>query len=168
MPTLEIPPSELLERLFRLVAEEDETLLEECRWLVLGAKLAAAVALPGKAPDLGQLVSLLRLLRHRAPALEPLGRKLAGNSQHCEDALVEIAVDQLLEHADWEHPTQVLERPLPDFHKLFIASRSRVEDAGDGERSAVESMSSKMERAWRIAEGARVRRERMQGGRRPG
>lgn len=167
MPTLEIPSYELLEQLFRLVAEEEESLLEGCRWLVLGKQLATVLGLPGEAPDPDQLISLLRLLRRRAPDLEPLGRKLACSSEHCEDVLVEIAVDQLLECTDWEHPTQVLERPVPDFQKLFEASRRRLEKAAEGERAAVASMCSKVERAWRIAESARVRRERMQRGRRP-
>ena len=40
-------------------------------------------------------------------------------SDHGEAALLEICVDRLLRSPDWEHPTQVLERPRPDFKKLL-------------------------------------------------
>ncbi|MEE8523807.1 MAG: hypothetical protein V3T72_07725 [Thermoanaerobaculia bacterium] len=163
MPTLVVPRFELLERLFSLIAEENEALLPGCRWLVLGPKLGAIVAAE-EAPTLDELTALLRLLRRQTPDLQSLGGTLARNSEHGEDAVVELAVDRLLESSDWEHPTQMLERPRPDFGKLFAACRRRLAGAGPNERIEVTSVTAKVERAARIEESARARRVRRSGG----
>jgi len=160
MPTLEIPRYEELERLFAVVAEEGAELLPGCRWLVLGPQLGAIVA-PHEAPALDQLVALLRLLRRREPELEELGRELAGNSEHGEAAYVEICVDRLLEVPGWHHPTQVLERPRPDFRQLLEASRARSKAPGGSGLAELGSVVARLEKAVSIAEDARARRERM-------
>lgn len=165
MPTLEVPRFELLRRLFSLVAEESEALLPGCRWLVLGPRLGAIVA-PDDVPTLDDLTALLRLLRDQTPDLQSLGRALAQNSEHGEDAFVELAVDQLLESSNWEHPTQQLERPRPAFAKILAVCHRRLAAAGKDEVWEIAAVTDKMERAVRIEESARARRERMRRGRR--
>jgi len=160
MPALEVPRYELLERLLSLVAAENAALLPGCRWLVLGPKLAAIVA-PDEAPTLDDLTALLRLLRRQTPDLQSLGRTLAGNSEHGEAAYVEICVDRLLEVPGWHHPTQVLERPRPDFRQLLEASRARSKAPGGSGLAELGSVVARLEKAVSIAEDARARRERM-------
>ncbi len=162
MSGLQVPRVELLEELFTAVAAENQALLASCRWLVLGPRLGAIVA-PDDSPSLEDLKALLRILRSKAPELLEVGQALVRNSEHGEDAFVEICVDRLLEASDWHHPIEVLERPRPDFGKLLDACRARQETAsGDHVASTLE----KLERAVSIAESARIRRERMRRGRR--
>ncbi|MEE8524622.1 MAG: hypothetical protein V3T72_11880 [Thermoanaerobaculia bacterium] len=67
----------------------------------------------------------------------------------------------MLEHEAWHHPTQVLERPRPDFDKLLAACQARLERTREEHRSLVGRVTVKVERAARIAEGARKKREKM-------
>ncbi len=159
MPTLELPPYGELKHLFDVVAEEEAELLPGCRWLILGPRLAAIVA-PDEAPSAGQLITLLRLLRRQAPELEALGRALVYHSEHGEQADVEACVDKLLEVPNWQHPSQVLPRPRPDFRKLLEASRARSEGS-DTDLADFDAMIERLEVAVQVAESARVRRERM-------
>jgi len=87
-------------------------------------------------------------------------------SDHGEAALLEICVDQLLQSPDWEHPTQVLERPRPDFKKLLETCEARLERSGEQGRAEAEAMTAKVERAVRIEASADERRQRMRRGRR--
>jgi hypothetical protein len=161
MQTLQIPSFTDLERLLTLVEAEQPALLPACRWLVLGPELGRRI-LPGIDPSAAELTSLLRLLRDREPPLLPLGDELARVSDRGDAARVELCVDQLLEHDGWEHPNQVLDRPRPPLDKLLAACQARSERTGEDERRHVEAVSGRVERAVRIAEAARKKRERMQ------
>ncbi len=165
MPFHRIPPHEVVDRLFALVGAESPGLLPACRWLLLGPRLAALV-LPETRPSAAELTSLLRLLRDRDRSLLPLGRELVQLSEHGEAALLELCVDRLLEHSNWEHPTQVLEQPRPDFGKLLKICQARLRRSRGDNRGQVAAVTAKVERAARIADSARERRRRMREGRR--
>jgi hypothetical protein len=164
MPSFEFPPFVYLERLLTLVAEDAPALLPGCRWLVLGPELGNLV-LPEPQPTADEMADLMRLLQRRALDLLPLSRELIEVSDHGEAALLEICVDRLLLSSSWEHPTQVLERPRPDFTKLLGACEARLKRSRKPERAAIEAMTAKVERAVRIQKSAAERRQRMQRGR---
>ena len=159
MPILELPSFDRLERLFAVVAAEAPELLPACRSLVLGPRLGALV-LPEPPPGGEELASLLRLLRRQAPELLALGRELVETADAGETALIELCVDKLLQSSDWQHPTQVLERPRPDFEKLLAACRARRKRLRGRRRVEIEAMIEKVERAVRIEAAARQRRQR--------
>jgi len=163
MPTLKLPRYQLLRRLFDLVAEAGGALLPCCRWLVHGPGLAAILG-PDEPPTLEQVTALLRLLRSQAPELLETGLALVRKSEHGDDAYVEICVDLLLETPDWQHPTQVLEPPRPDFPRLLEASLARRRPSHVSSSTELDAVIEKLERAVRIAENARKRRARMDRG----
>ncbi len=166
MPRIEIPSTALLQQLFALLSAEHPDLIPTCRWLLLGPELAPIVLPQVEGPTPDDLVTLLRLLRDDAEDFFEIGKTLAHNSEHEQEAIAELCVDQLMEYSNWEHPTQILERPRPDFGQLLAAAQARLKNASDSERDAVATMTAKVERAARIAESARVRREMMRRGRR--
>ncbi len=156
MPFHRVPPFNTLDRLFALVKTEDPGLLPVIRWLLLGPRLATLVLPEIPPPSASELLDLLRLLRAREPSLSPVGEELIRSSRHGEEAWLEICVDRLLEHSDWEHPTQVLERPRPDFGKLLQTCLARREASQEDDRLAY--VIDRVERAARIADEARQRR----------
>ncbi|MEE8526499.1 MAG: hypothetical protein V3T72_21400 [Thermoanaerobaculia bacterium] len=166
------PKTRDLKKLFELLAGEASQLRPVCRWLAVAADLGAertVVLLAGHARPgtVAELADLSRLLQREAPDLVRTGRWLVGHSEHLEDVHVELQLD-LLVAADvdnWEHPTQVLERPRPDFEKLLAACAVRRKSAGGAEGDHLARVEAKVERAVRIAESARQRRERMRRGR---
>lgn len=160
MPLLEFPAFVLLERLLSRVESEDPDLLPVCRWLMLGPLLGKLI-LPESEPSAADLTSLLRLLRDQEPPLLAFGEDLARASEHREAAWLELCVDRLLEQDDWQHPTQVLERPRPDPDKLLGACQARLKQTGEPLRERVEAVTVKVERAARIEAAARETRERM-------
>ena len=165
MLILELPPFQRLERLLDLVANEAPALLPGCRRLVLGPRLGSLV-LPEIEPSTSELTALLRMLENRAPELLPLGRQLVRSSDDGETAFLELCVDRLLARADWEHPTQVLDRPRPNLERLLEVCRARQLRSGGSEHARIGTVVTKVERAARIAEGAARRRQRMRSQRR--
>ncbi|MEE8524160.1 MAG: hypothetical protein V3T72_09540 [Thermoanaerobaculia bacterium] len=85
------------------------------------------------------------------------------------------ALDELLRHEDWQHPTQVLDRPRPEPKALLALCEARLEGAEEPERTRLQDTRHKLERAARIDAEARHNRERLRrreqrlgsGGRRP-
>ena len=155
-----LPSLKVLKRLLYLVQSENPQLLPAFRWIALGPELAE-IALNGSEPSADDLAAILRLLQEKARDLLPLGRELMRDSTHGEAAELQLCVDQLLEHSNWEHPTEVLDRPRPDLGKLLAACQTRLKRSRGKKRAQVEAMVAKVERAVRIAEIARKRRERM-------
>jgi hypothetical protein len=161
MPTLEIPSLTVLAKLFARVEADQPGLLPACRWLVLRPELGRMV-LPGTEPSAADLTALLRLLQDEEPRLAALGERLASASEDFEQAYAELCLDRLLEHEDWHHPTQVLDPPRPAFDKLLAACRARLERSPEGaDRNHAASVAVKLERAVRISESARRKREPM-------
>lgn len=162
-----------LQTLFDFLARKAPYLRPVCRWLAVAAELGAeraAVVLLGHARPgtAAELLELLRLLQHKAPELYDTGRWLAEHSEIWQDAWVELQLDQLI-NADadsWNHPTQILERPRSEFDLLLascVARRQSAQGTEDDDRLA--GVEAKLERAVKIAESARLRRERMRLGR---
>jgi len=70
------------------------------------------------------------------------------------------ALDQLVEFAEWEHPSQVFDRPHPGFRILLVLCKERLADSEAPGRDRLAEVRDKLERAVRIADEARERRER--------
>jgi hypothetical protein len=77
---------------------------------------------------------------------------------------LERALDQLVESAGWEHPSQALERPRPDYRTLLALCEVRLEDPEVPGRDRVVDVRDKLERSVRIADEARERLEKMMSG----
>jgi hypothetical protein len=161
-----------LEILLEFLSREAPRLRPVCRWLAVAAELGderTAVLLAGHARPgtAAELTGFLRLLQRQEPDLVPVGQWLAEHSEHQEEVHVELQLDLLIA-ADvdaWEHPTQVLERPRPDFGKMLASCGIRRQSAGGAEADHLAKVEAKLERAVKIAESARQRRERMRRGR---
>ncbi len=79
------------------------------------------------------------------------------------DALVvEAALDRLVETADWQFPTQVLPRPLPDLDRLIAVAQERRARAAGAERRQIAAALAKLRRARRITAEARSKRRARQ------
>ena len=159
MPSVE---ARELQPVFEQVRQQDADLLPVCRWLAAGPPLAELVldGERGREPSVDELVKLLRLLALGEPALRATGRWLVAKSEHAATAEMEHGLDQLIatDPARWSHPTQVLPRPCPEFHRLLAACLLRLEDASGEARRQLEEIREKLERAVRIEESARRRR----------
>jgi hypothetical protein len=71
------------------------------------------------------------------------------------------ALDQLVETAGWEHPSQVLDRPRPGYRTLLALCEVRIEDSEAPSRDRLTEVRDKLERSVRIADEARQRLEKM-------
>lgn len=158
------PKARELSLLFDLLDREAPNLRPVCRWLIVGPELAAAIlAEHSRPPVAAELTALVRLLERRAPELVDVGLWLVEASEHAEAVRVELQLDRLIA-ADidaWEYPTQALDRPLPDLERLLAGCALRRRRARGARRRHLERVEAKLERAVRIAESARRRRERM-------
>jgi hypothetical protein len=76
-------------------------------------------------------------------------------------AAIDRALDRLVETADWEHPSQVLDRPHPGYRILLALCRERLDDSEATGRDRLAEIRAKLERAVRIADEARERREKI-------
>jgi hypothetical protein len=160
-----IPPT-ILRRWFAFVRDQPGHLASS-RFLVLGPELTETVELP--LPSAVDLTELLRALRDREPDVFVHAEKLARRSSVGREALLEVAVDELLRATgDWAHPSQVLEAPRPEYRELVPVCERRQRQAGDDERGAVDAVTRKVVKAAEIAEEARRRRERIRLGRSKG
>ncbi len=159
------PSLKTLEEWFSGLADEQAHLLPAARWLVLGPLLFRTLhRTPG--PTGEQLIEVLRFLRRRAPSKTPVLEGLAAESREGRSALLEVAVDKLLETEDWTHPNQVLSQPRPDHQKLLSTCKARLRQARErGDDSAVRlaDVAFKVHRAARLSEEARRNRERWHG-----
>lgn len=162
-------------KLFDLLARHAPELRPACRWLALVPVLGdrrTTVLLDARPPTAGELTRLLRLLERRSPDLLPTGYWLTESSEHAEAAWAELQLDRLLA-ADveaWEHPSQILEWPRPDFARLLASCVERRKRARGARREHVSRVEAKLERAVRIADSAerrlaRRRRRRKKTGR---
>jgi hypothetical protein len=155
-------PEALLHRWFGLVRDQPDR-LSSSRFLVLGPELTETLELP--LPSAAHLIDLLRTLRDREPDVFGHAEKLAWCSAAGREALLEIAVDELLRATgDWAHPSQVLEAPRPEYRELVPICERRKRQADDDERGHVEVVTRKVVKAAEISEEARRRRERIQPG----
>ena len=158
------PTAGELSVLFDLLGREAPELIPICRWLIVGPELSAAIlAEHCRPPTAAELTTLVRLLEHRAPDLVASGLWLVEVSEHTEAVQVELQLDRLIA-ADidaWEYPTQALDRPLPDFERMLAALILRRQRARGAKREHLERVEAKLERAVRISESARRRRQRM-------
>jgi hypothetical protein len=95
---------------------------------------------------------------HALPASFPdsLGRERAWTR-----AALDRALDLLVEAAEWEHPSQVLDRPHPGFRILLAVCKERLEDSEATGRDRLAEIRGKLERAVRIADEAKERREKL-------
>jgi hypothetical protein len=105
--------------------------------LALDAVFEEIHALPGSFPD-------------------SLGRERAWTR-----AALDRALDRLVEVAEWEHPSQVLERPHPGYRILLALCKERLEDPEATGRDRLAEVRDRLERAVRIADEARQRREKL-------
>jgi hypothetical protein len=161
-----------LQILFDFLAREAPGLRRVCRWLAVTAELGeerAAVLLAGHARPgtAAELADFLRLLQGEEPDLVPAGQWLVDHSEHREAVHVELQLDLLIA-ADidgWQHPTQALEPPRADFAKMLVSCGIRRHSATGAEDDHLAEVEAKLDRAVRIAESARKRRERMERGR---
>lgn len=79
--------------------------------------------------------------------------------------ILELQLDRLVESESWEHPIQVLERPRPSLEDLIRVCDERIErSAAEGARARLVVVREKIERALRIADSARRRRNRRKKG----
>lgn len=160
------PNAEELTALFEILAREAAELRPACRWLIVGPEMATAIlGQHARPPTVDDLTRLVRLLEDQAPELMPVGWWLVNASDHAEATQAEIQLDQLIA-ADldaWQHPTQVLDRPRPDFELLLTWCQSRRRQRRGSELERLAAIEAKLERAVRIEAIARRRRQRMQG-----
>ncbi len=157
-------PQTLLRRWFGLVRDRPDDLAAS-RYLVLGPQLAGLLELPE--PSAAAVADLLRTLRDRDLSVLAHARKLARDSSPGRAALLELRVDELVGATyEWHHPSQVLERPRPEYRELLPICERRHQEAGDDEREHLHAVTRKVARAARIDEEARLRRERLRRGRR--
>ena len=164
-PPHDYMPYELLASLSRIrqlitaVPAEDTELLSTLRQLILGPTLSALL-LRDEPPETLEIADLLRALRARRDLL-PLARELALEFDTGDDAIVELAVDELLAaNCAWEHPTEVLERhERPPYDQLFAACERRVESCEDVD--TLRAVLEKVGRALRIDREAAERRQRL-------
>jgi hypothetical protein len=155
-----IPPS-ILRRWLGFVQDRPD-LLSSSRYLVLGPELTEILALPE--PSAAALTDLLRTLRDHEPEALAYAHGLARHSPQGREAILELAVDELLDaDFDWQHPSQVLERPRPEYRELVPVCEKRQDEAGDDERGRVDEVTRKVAKAARISEEARRNRERRRG-----
>ena len=162
------PNSVELKTLFDFLGRKASELRSPCRWLSVAADLGderASVILEGHSEPAtaAELTDLLRLLQRDAMELAPFGRWLARHSEHWQEARVELQLDLLIaaDIDSWEHPTQILERPRPNFEQLLEACVARRKAARGARLQLLERVEAKVARAARIAASARSRRERM-------
>lgn len=159
---LALPPQNILEQWFGLLPDDRPELLLASQYLVLGPDLAELIHSPPPAPE--PLVELLRFLRELAPAVLAYVRDLAEESPLGRHALLELVVDVLVAAEDgWRHPSQVLDRPRPEYRELLPICLERLRLADDAERPHLTDVTTKVETAARIAEEARLRRRRLHG-----
>jgi hypothetical protein len=156
-------PQGLLRSWFDLVEERPDRLLAS-RHLLLGPELAEVLKIPEPSADC--VAGLLRALRDREPGAFASARELARHSPPGREALVEIAVDELLDaDFEWPHPALVLDPPRPEFGDLLAVCERRLRQAGDDQREHLREVTGKVARAARIADEARRNRERLHRGR---
>jgi hypothetical protein len=75
-------------------------------------------------------------------------------------AALDRALDRLVETAEWEHPSQILDRPHPGYRILLALCAERLEDPEVRSRDRLAEVRGKLDRAVRIADEARQRREK--------
>ena len=162
MKTLALPPIDVLESWFELLPEDRPELLAPSRYLILGGEFAELLRL--EPPDPEAVAEVLRLLRDLAPEAFDCGRQLAEESPPGRRALLELAVDALVDcRGAWHHPSQVLDRPRPAYRELLPVCLERLRRAPDSEQPHVEEVTAKVQAAARISEEARQRRRRLRG-----
>jgi hypothetical protein len=111
MHFLSLIPRSILRRWFDLVQDRPDRLTSS-HFLVLGPELSEILKLA--TPSALSLTDLLRTLREHEPDVLAFAQDLARHSSPGREALLEIAVDELLDAAyEWRHPSQVLDRPRP-------------------------------------------------------
>jgi hypothetical protein len=163
MHVLSLIPRHVLRRWFDLVQDRPDRIAASL-YLVLGPELAEILKVP--TPSAVSLTDLLRTLRAHEPDVLAYAQDLARHSSPGREALLEIAVDELLDATfEWQHPSQVLERPRPEYRDLVPVCETRHREATGSERGHVHAVMQKVATAARIAEEARRNRERLRRGR---
>ncbi|MEE8524056.1 MAG: hypothetical protein V3T72_09000 [Thermoanaerobaculia bacterium] len=74
---------------------------------------------------------------------------------------LERALDQLVDTAGWEHPSQALDRPRPGYRTLLALCEARLEDPEAPGRDRLVEVRDKLARSVRIADEAKERRQKM-------
>jgi len=152
-------PYDLLRSWLDLVEDRSDRLLAS-HHLILGPELAGVLKIPEPSAD--SVIGVLRALRDREPDACAAARELARHSSPGRRALLEIAVDELLDtDFEWPHPALVLDPPRPELRDLLAACERRLRDAGDDERQHLRDVTRKVANAARIADEARRNRERL-------
>lgn len=158
---MQSPTIPTLRKLFKLLDRRAPDLKAPCRWLLVGADLAAII-LPeySRQPEVEDLTQLIRLLKKEAPDLVSVGRWMVAASEQSAATLVELQLDQLIEakSEDWSHPIQILERPRAELPAMLRACRLRMLSAQGERRKRLDEVRDKLERAVRIANSAERRR----------
>lgn len=164
MPIIFATSQGLIRRWFGLVRDRPDHLATS-RYLVLGPQIAALLELPE--PSAATMTDLLRTLRGHDLSVLAHVQTLARDSSPGREALLELRVDELVDAThEWHHPSQVLDRPRPEYRELLPICERRCQEAGDGDREHVLDVTRKVAKAARISEEARLRRERLRSGRR--
>lgn len=86
-------------------------------------------------------------------------RQIRNEAKEQAGAQAEQQLDQLLKAMGWSHPVQVLERPRADLAVLLKAGRLRLPTVQGVERQHLQEALAKLERALRIENSARRRRQ---------
>ena len=150
----------LPERLCRL-DDSRPGFLDAARFLLLGPNLTLHLQLA--APDALTLADFLRCVRDNYPNLLSRVRPLAESSPAGEEALLEFAVDDLLDaDFDWPHPAIVLDRPGPAYEDLLRACLARRTSDPSKQHPKLDDVAAKLTMAVRIAREARARRQRLE------
>lgn len=157
-----IKPSQAdLRALFAFLENQPRDFRPICRWLVLGPEMAKIlVADYAHAPELDEVLDLVRWIEERAPELRTTVAWLAAGSPHAEVLRRELQLDFLLQVDDdsWTHPVQVLPKPRCTNADLLTACRQRRRKAEGRDKERLVKVEEKLLRAAQIDERARRRR----------
>lgn len=128
-----------------------------CRRSLLAAAADALAAVERLPRDSGDVDPVDR--RVAEGLLETLSRLVALLDVHMPD----LALARLLAAAPgWEHPAEILERPRPSYRLLARLAAERLAEADPAPRRLRVTL-ERLERAARIEEAARRRREALSG-----
>ena len=152
--------------LLALLHRHNPELLPICRFLILGPYLAdALLSTHSRPPTVRELIALKRAVEQHGPYLTGLLASLLEASGKSPAVRIETQLDRLLELDPvlWNHPSQVLDRPISDAADLLEACQLRMDVVEDEEKERLESVGEKLERVVRIADKARQRRQKREG-----
>ena len=157
------PPALHIDRaIFSFVTRSAPDLLPVCRWLRFGPHLSAVTLREvTRQPTFAELTRLLRLFEAEKPLLTHFVCQLVEASPLAEPAWHEILVDRLLEcREEWQHPSEILGPPRPDYSKLYGTCVRRRRDVERQARPLLDEITAKVARAARISTAAKVKRQR--------